>query len=99
MDPFFLDVRTTSMLILSDLEKGELNWEDERVQYFLPVGLFFADFDLLRVVAENILVEEDNEIVQNFLSKVESICEVNENNLHKSVSELFEPVEPVERDL
>lgn len=51
------------------------------------------------MVAENILVEEDNEIVQNFLSKVESICEVNENNLHKVVSELFEPVEPVERDL
>lgn len=42
MDPFFLDVRCTSRLLLNDLEKGEVNWEDERVQYFLPVGLFFC---------------------------------------------------------
>lgn len=80
-----LECNNLSKSILYDLEKGELKWEDETVQYFLPAGLFWTNFDLLRVVAENTLVEEDNEIVQNFLSKVESICEVNQNNLEKAV--------------
>lgn len=71
--------------LLYDLEKGNRQWEDEIIQFFLPVGLYFANFDLLKVCAENLLVEEDAQIVNNFLDKLETICSVNEQKLHEEV--------------
>jgi hypothetical protein len=81
------DMQNMAKSILYDLEKDNIGWEDEKVQFFLPIGLYFANFELLRVVAENTLIEEDNKIVQDFLSKVESMIEINSNNLHQTVGE------------
>lgn len=71
--------------LLYDLEKGNRQWEDETIQFFLPAGLYFANFDLLKVCAENLLVDEDAQIVNNFLDKLEAICSVNEQKLHEEV--------------
>ena len=81
------EVENLTKSILYDLEKGNLKWEDEKVQFFLPVGLHYTNWELLRVVAENILIEEDNKVVQDFLSRVESIVEMNENGLNDAVAE------------
>lgn len=70
-----------------DLAKGDLNWEDETIQFFLPVILYHTDFEWLKLIAENTLVEEDEEIVKNFLNMVESLVKVNTAQLNQAVEE------------
>ena len=78
-------------LIYKDLQlellKGNLNWEDDKIQFFLPVALHFTDFDWLKLIAENTLVEEDEKIVKNFLSMAESLKEINGSQLDYAVAE------------
>ena len=84
---FELDQMSKS--IMYDILKGELSWEDEKVQFFLPLAFAFTNYDWLKYVAENILIEEDCEIVKNFLDHVQSICKVNEESLTASMDKAF----------
>ena len=81
----FLELEFMSKAMQFDLEKGELNYDDEAVQYFLPVVLHFTNFDWLKIVAENTLTEEDEKIVRNFLDMVKALIEVNAEHLTKEV--------------
>ena len=83
----FQEQQLISAKIQFDLSKGELNWEDSTVQYFIPVVLYHTDFDWLRLIAEHELIEEDEKIVKNFLDMVETLKEVNSQALHKSVTD------------
>lgn len=81
----YTEMQLMSKTILLALNKGELNWEDEKVQFFIPVALHFTDFDWLRVIAENALVEEDEKVVKNFLDQVEGLIKVNSAELNRQV--------------
>ena len=76
-----------SKVIRLQLETGELDWADSRVQFFIPVVLNFTDFDWLELVAENNLVEEDAKIVKNFLKSVQTLMEVNAQLLDQSIND------------
>ena len=69
------------------LLKGELEWEDEKVQFFIPVALRFTDFEWLKLIAEHNCIEEDEKIIKNFLDMAESIMEINSNQLIGTVME------------
>ena len=69
------------------LLKGEVQWEDEKIQFFIPVALSFTDFDWLRLLAEYNCIEEDEMIIKNFLDMAESIKDLNSNQLQDSVVE------------
>lgn len=83
----FKDMEMISKAIQLDLLKGELKWEDDVVQFFIPVALNFTDFDWLGLIAENNLIEEDAAIVKNFLAMAKSLKEVNEGRLNESISD------------
>lgn len=90
MEDSYNEMQLLSQSIQLQLIKGELNWEDEIVQFFLPAVMYFTDFDWLNIIAENTLVEEDEKIVKNFLAKVQSLIEINSNNLNEAVSDKLE---------
>ena len=69
------------------LSKGELDYSDDIIQFFLPSIFHLTEFDWLEIVADNTLIEEDAVIVKNFLSMVESLTEVNQQRLEQSVNE------------
>ena len=90
MEEDYAQMKLMSQAIQLQLLKGEVKWEDEVVQFFLPAVLYLTDFDWLNIIAENILVEEDEEIVKNFLAKAQSLIEVNSNSLNEAVSDKLE---------
>lgn len=61
---------------------GDASWDDQEVQFFIPVVLYFTNFEWLRLIAENHLIEEDEKIVKNFLSFCESLRDVNNQQMH-----------------
>lgn len=70
------------------LAKGELDFGDEVVQFFIPVALLFTDYEWLKIIAENTLVKEDEEIVKNFLEMAEALAKVNTANLEAAVDKI-----------
>ena len=92
MEEAYAQSQLISKLIQMKLEMGEAKWEDEQVQFFLPVVLHLTDFDWLNIAAENMLIEEDEVIVKNFFAQLQSLMKINENGLHKSVSDILNGV-------
>lgn len=81
------EVEMMSKEIQLKLLKGELEWEDEMVQFFIPVALFFTNFDWLKLLAEHNLVEEDEKVVKNFLEMVQALMKINATGLEDAVNE------------
>ena len=81
------EMKYLSKCIQLDLAKGNLQWEDERVQFFIPVALYFTEFDWLHLIAENNLIEEDCQVVKNFLNMVEGLTKVNQQQLNGAVGD------------
>ena len=81
------EVSLISKSLQLELAKGNLKWEDEEIQFFIPVALSFTDFDWLELIAENNLVKEDEIIVKNFLAMVKSLKNVNEGRLNENIAE------------
>ena len=77
---------STSQIMSKDLQlrllKEEVEWEDEVVQFFIPIVLKFTDFDWLKLIAEHNCIKEDEIIIKNFLEMVESLRDINEHALH-----------------
>lgn len=69
--------------ILLKIKTGDLSWDSEEVQMYLPVCLALVDFDWLRLIAENTSIAEDEVIIKNFLAKCESLLKVNSQALHE----------------
>ena len=92
MESMFNEMEHISKSILYDLEKGNLKWDDESVQFFLPLAIYFTNWDWLELAAKNILIEEDFKIVKDFLSKVQSIAEYNQDSLDNAVGEKLKGV-------
>lgn len=85
----YTEMQLISKTIQLALNKGEMDWEDEKVQFFLPVALNFTDFDWLKIAAENMLIEEDEQIVKNFLEKLQALMKVNADELSMQLAEKF----------
>ena len=83
----FSTAKIMSQELQLKLLKGEIDWEDERVQFFIPIALKFTDFEWLKLIAEHNCIEEDEAIIKNFLDYVESLMEINSRTLHS----YFEP--------
>lgn len=81
------EVEVRGEVLKEALENGELEWDNETVQFFIPVVLHFTNFDWLRLIAENNLVKEDEIVVKNFLDMVQSLMEINEIQLEKAVED------------
>ena len=81
------ELKFMSKAIQLDLLQGKLEWEDNRVQYFIPAALYFTDFDWLKLIAEHNLIEEDSKIVINFLEQVEALSDVNSQRLNDDVED------------
>ena len=84
------DINLTEYNLMSkelqlDLAKGNLSFEEETIQYFIPAVYAISDVDFLRIVAENILIEEDCKVVMEFLDKFESLASVNAQLLNEAV--------------
>ena len=80
-----MEVEMQGEMFKKALEKGILQWEDETIQFFLPLILHFTNFDWLRLIAENNLVKEDEIVVTNFLDMVQSLIQINEQQLEEAV--------------
>jgi hypothetical protein len=80
-----IEVESRAEIYKQALANGDLEWEDETIQYFLPVILHFTNFDWLRLIAENNLVEEDEKVVKDFLDMVQALLKVNTEQLEQSV--------------
>lgn len=81
----YAESRYLAKSILFDIEKGNLSWDDDIVQYFIPLPVSFIDWDWLNLIAKNTLIDEDYEIVKNFFDKVKAIAEHNEHELNNAV--------------
>ena len=77
---------STTQIMSKDLQlrllKEEVEWDDEIVQFFIPIVLKFTDFDWLKLIAEHNCIKEDEIIIKNFLDMVESLRDINEQTLH-----------------
>lgn len=80
-----MEVELLSKQIQLDLVKGEVHWEDDIVQFFIPVILGLTDFKWLHLIAEHNLIEEDCKIVKNYLSMVEALSGINTEQLHNTI--------------
>lgn len=80
------EVELMSKLIRAQLALGELKWDDEVVQYFIPAVLYWTNWDWLKLIAENNLTEEDATVVNNFLDMAKSLCDVNGELLSNAVA-------------
>lgn len=85
-EDLFKDMSVISKGIQLELLKGKIEWEDDAVQFFIPVALNFTNFDWLELIAENNLIEEDAVIVKNFLAMAKSLKEVNSGRLNDEIS-------------
>lgn len=85
-----LEVEMQGEIFKKALENGDMEWEDETIQFFLPLIFHFTNFDWLRLVAENNLVEEDTVVVKNFLDMVQALMKINEDNLKQAVKDKIE---------
>lgn len=81
----YTEMQVINKTILLQLHKGELEWSDEKVQFFIPAALFHTDFDWLNLCAENMLIEEDEKVVKNFLEQVQALMKVNADELNRQV--------------
>ena len=81
------EILYTSKKIQLDVSRGRMSFGDDKVQYFIPTIIGLTDIDFLRLIAENILIEEDCKIVMNFLDQVEALAEVNEHQLNDAVAD------------
>lgn len=79
------EMQLVSSHIQLELLKGNMEWEDEKVQLFIPVVLTFTDFDWLKLIAEHICIDEDEEIVKNFLERVKALSNFNEQRLNENI--------------
>ena len=84
MEKTLKDKDLISKTLQLKLAKGEAQWEDEDIQFFIPVALSFTDFDWLKLIAEHNLISEDELIVKNFLDMCESLKDVNSKTLQDS---------------
>ena len=75
------EMEIMSKAILYDIAKGDLKYEDKKVQYYLPIALGFTEWEWLELIAENTLIEEDAEIVKNFLKKAKALAKINQDHL------------------
>lgn len=89
MEKEFEELQLFNKIIKLKIEKGELKWEDEEVQFFLPAILYLTDFEWLNIIAENILIDEDEKVVKNFLQQVQGLMQVNAENLDKALEAKF----------
>ena len=80
-----IEVESRAEIYKQALKDGDLDWEDEQIQFFLPVILHFTNFDWLQLIAENNLVEEDEKVVKDFLDMVQALIKVNAEQLEQSV--------------
>lgn len=87
MEAQFKEVQILSLLYQRDIATGKHKWEDEEIQFVLPVVLYLTDWEWLKIAAENMLVEEDEKIVKNFLTQLESLVQINEKGLNKAVED------------
>lgn len=83
MEETFTKMEVLSKTLQLKLLKGEITWDSTDVQYFIPLVLFHTNFEWLRLIAENHLIEEDEEIVKNFLSFCESLKDVNKHQMER----------------
>ena len=82
-----MEMEIFSKQIQLDLAKGELKWEDDTVQFFIPVALALTDFDWLNLIAEHNLIEEDCKIVKNFLAMASALAKFNGERLTEDVKD------------
>ena len=87
MNEELIETELISKQLQLDLEKGELEWADDIIQFFIPVALYHTNFEWLRLIAENNCIEEDEKVIKNFLSMVESLIQVNTAQLNDAVSD------------
>ena len=84
---FNQEVQLESKSIQLKLAKGEITYDSDEVQFFIPVIVTEQCLEWLNLIAENTLVAEDEEIVKNFLAKAHSIRDVNKEALHQRVTD------------
>lgn len=85
-----VEVERQGELFKKALESGDMKWEDETIQFFIPLILHFTNFDWLRLIAENNLVEEDEVVVKNYLDMVQSLMKLNQEQLEQEVHKKME---------
>lgn len=86
---FFGELEIIDKLCSLQLETGAYKWEDEQIQYAIPVLLGYTNWDWLEKIAENNLVEEDCKLVKNFIAYCKILCEVNSELLKESIPEVM----------
>ena len=87
-----IEVDMQAEIFKQALENGELKWDDEIIQFFLPLVLHFTHFDWLKLIAENNLVKEDEIVVKNFLDMVQSLMSLNQEQLEQQVEKKIERI-------
>ena len=90
MQNVFSTVKIMSKDLQLALLKGELDWEDEKIQLFIPIALKFTDFEWLKLIAEHNCIKEDELIIKNFLDMVESLKDFNLETLHREATQNME---------
>ena len=69
------------------LSKNEIDYNSYSVQLFIPVVVTEDSLQWLKIIAENTLISEDEQVVKNFLAKAESIRAMNSKRLHSLAHE------------
>ena len=60
------------------LKNDNVKWESNEIQFFLPVILYFTNFDWLMLCAEHYCTNSEKVIINRFFNHVKHVIEVNE---------------------
>jgi len=88
LETMVMQIKMISMNLQLQLAKGELKFDDTEVQHFIPVCMELVESDFLKIIAENILIEEDSKIVCNFIDQVEALAKVNGEMMGNEVKKM-----------
>ena len=80
-----MELKLINLSLRNDLLTGKVKYEEEIVQYFIPIALYHTDFEWLKIIAEHSLIEENEKIVKEFLEMVESLIKVNQAQLNGAI--------------
>ena len=80
----FEEMEMMSRINLLELKTGDVKWNDEQIQYFLPMVLNFTNFEWLDEIAKN-EYPKDYEVISHFLDNVQKLMQIRANELEKRV--------------
>lgn len=79
LEELFIDGLTDrdaiAKMLMFDVEHGKIEFDDDMIQMFIPIGLSFINWEWLDLVAKHTVPQKEYQVFHDTLMRVEAIRE------------------------